>query len=270
MAHYLLKWNPDSWSEEKFREYFDAFERNEPSRWSCGNTKKIAPGDRFYLIKNGKQGNGLIGSGAILSTPYEAAHYDEQKAIDGKEALFVDVMFDYLVRPGGPIPILRSELESADLASPVWDTQGSGKTIPDPIATSLYSLWKTRVQVEEFQLPEEIAESDETFPEGATKRVAVNAYERSPEARRKCLNKWGYNCTVCHFHFELRYGPLGRGFMHVHHLRPLSSVKSSHDVNPVNDLRPVCPNCHAMLHRQSPPLSIEELQEVVGRYNVLR
>lgn len=247
-------------------EYFDKFERGESLKWGCGGTKKILPGDSFFLIKNGKEGKGIIGSGEIHSKPYNDDHYDEVKADAGKEALFVDVRFDYLIKPNGVIPIQRAELDNSGLSSTVWDAQGSGKTIPDTIASSLMQLWKTRVQIDELRLPDEVDDPNESYVEGASKKILVNAYERNPEARRKCLDKWGYNCIVCSFRFELHYGPLGKGYMHVHHLRPLASVKESHEVDPVKDLRPVCPNCHAMLHLQSPPMSIEELQTLVQKY----
>jgi hypothetical protein len=57
----------------------------------------------------------------------------------------------------------------------------------------------------------------------------------------------------------------GAGFIHVHHRKPLALIGRSYAVNPVKDLVPVCPNCHAMLHTQNPPLSVEELVEELGR-----
>lgn len=103
----------------------------------------------------------------------------------------------------------------------------------------------------------------ETFVEGATKRVIVNAYERSGKARSACLAHHGYSCTVCSFNFAAKFGEVGKGFMHVHHLTPISSNSKARDVDPINELRPVCPNCHAMLHKSDPPFSIEELQELI-------
>ena len=55
------------------------------------------------------------------------------------------------------------------------------------------------------------------------------------------------------------YGEIAKGFIHVHHLIPLSEIKENYQVNPKTDLIPVCPNCHAMLHRQDPPLTPEAL-----------
>lgn len=100
----------------------------------------------------------------------------------------------------------------------------------------------------------------DVFSEGARQVVQVNRYERNPDARRACLAHYGFACVVCGIDFEQKYGELGRGFIHVHHLVPLSTIGEEYVVDPIADLRPVCPNCHAMLHRQHPPLSIGELQ----------
>lgn len=107
--------------------------------------------------------------------------------------------------------------------------------------------------------PDEVGQ----FVEGATKRVVVNAYERDPEARASCLSRFGYDCSVCGFNFGRMYGELGDEFIHVHHLTPISATGVAHAVNPINDLRPVCPNCHAMLHKSDPPFSIDEMKELL-------
>jgi predicted restriction endonuclease len=97
--------------------------------------------------------------------------------------------------------------------------------------------------------------------EGSTIRVEVNAYERSSAARADCIRYHGCRCFVCKMSFGETYGQIGEGFIHVHHIKPLSSVAEKYAIDPVHDLVPVCPNCHAMLHRQSPPLTVEELRK---------
>jgi len=67
---------------------------------------------------------------------------------------------------------------------------------------------------------------------------------------------------VCGMDFVSRYGELGSGFIHVHHVIPVSKMGPNYIVDPINDLTPVCPNCHAMLHRKDPPLEIEELKGI--------
>ncbi|WP_069353648.1 HNH endonuclease [Burkholderia cenocepacia] len=98
-----------------------------------------------------------------------------------------------------------------------------------------------------------------TILEGAMKRVTVNAYERNPVARKACLAFHGYRCAACGFDFEAVYGDIGRGYIHVHHLRPLSSVGASYVIDPIKDLIPLCANCHAMIHRSDPPLAVDVL-----------
>ena len=96
--------------------------------------------------------------------------------------------------------------------------------------------------------------------EGAVYRVSVSAYERNPEARRRCIAAHGAKCCICEFDFGKAYGSVVDGFIHVHHLAPLSQAGGEHEVDPVADLRPVCPNCHAVLHSHVPAYSIEEVR----------
>ena len=110
-------------------------------------------------------------------------------------------------------------------------------------------------------LPDEIpAGEQKTLFEGAKRTITVNAYERNSKARQLCIKLYGTTCFVCNFDFELKFGEHGKGFIHVHHLTPISDIGEHYEVDPIKDLRPVCPNCHAMLHRVEPPLTIEELK----------
>lgn len=112
--------------------------------------------------------------------------------------------------------------------------------------------------------PDEIPKVDQDrIIEGAKVSVLVNRYERDPRARKRCIRHHGATCHVCAFDFSRVYGPLGEGFIHVHHLKPLSSLKRSYEVDPIKDLRPVCPNCHAMLHKGGETLSIQDLKRVM-------
>lgn len=114
--------------------------------------------------------------------------------------------------------------------------------------------------------PEYLAEEvsgDEAVVEGAKRTVTVNVYERDPSARVRCIARWSSACVVCGFDFAQMYGELGKGFIHVHHLRPLGEIGEEYLLNPEEDLRPVCPDCHAMLHRVRPAMSIEDLRKVV-------
>lgn len=110
-------------------------------------------------------------------------------------------------------------------------------------------------------LAEEVVDP-ERYIEGVTKTISVNVYERNPQARAACLAVHGYKCSICGFDFEKEYGGIGKGFIHVHHLKQLADIGEAYELNPVDDLRPVCPNCHAMLHKRRPAFSIKELQQI--------
>ncbi len=118
---------------------------------------------------------------------------------------------------------------------------------------------KILISQSEASYPDELDISEKLF-EGIPKTVLVNSYERNPIARAKCIEHHGVQCFVCEFDFEKEYGDIGKGFIHVHHLTQLSEIRQGYEVDPVNDLRPVCPNCHAMLHKRNPPFTIDELK----------
>lgn len=111
-------------------------------------------------------------------------------------------------------------------------------------------------------------EDDEKLYEGALMTVKANKYERNQKARRECVAKKGYRCLVCGKDFEEQYGSIGKGFIHVHHLTPISSIGKEYELNVDKDLAPVCPNCHYMLHRHNPPYTIEELKEKLEQQKI--
>lgn len=89
-------------------------------------------------------------------------------------------------------------------------------------------------------------------------------FERSSIARQRCIEANGTTCVVCGFNFEEKYGYIGKGFIHVHHIIPLNEIGSSYKVNYKKDLIPVCPNCHAMLHRKNDgAFTWEELKQMI-------
>lgn len=106
-------------------------------------------------------------------------------------------------------------------------------------------------------------ESQVEYREGLVKQIKVNAYERDPKARKKCIEYYGTDCVVCGFNFGKIFGKLGEGFIHVHHLKPISSIGQEYLIDPIKDLRPVCPNCHAMLHQGKETVSIENLKQML-------
>lgn len=152
----------------------------------------------------------------------------------------------------------------------LWATWSTGWREPNGF------VWQMLPQVAEaleqlgWVTPAGFVSPDEVHPaaqlvEGAVCRITVNAYERNPEARRQCIAAHGTDCCICGFSFGAVYGAEADGYIHVHHVRPLSEVGGEYVVDPVEDLRPVCPNCHAVLHLGERCRTIEEVRQLLGR-----
>lgn len=174
----------------------------------------------------------------------------------------VKVCFDVLIDSDeNPEDVLLvKDLESGKLSSVDWHPRAGGNEIPSAAALELERLWSQHTRhLVETTSPGEITDPTR-FAEGALRTVHVNAYERSSVARRACITHWGAKCHVCGFDFESMYGERGVGFIEVHHLKPVSEVGEQYEVDPVRDLRPVCSNCHSMIHRREPMMTLEELQ----------
>jgi predicted HNH restriction endonuclease len=107
---------------------------------------------------------------------------------------------------------------------------------------------------------------DKSFAEGSRKKVLVNSYERNPDLRKTSIALYGTICKICDFNFAEHYGPRGIGFIELHHIVPLSELGHEHIAN-AEDLLPVCSNCHSMIHRSKPFLTIAEMQDLYFLYN---
>jgi len=103
------------------------------------------------------------------------------------------------------------------------------------------------------------------FPEGAMKKVVVNAHERDRRTRQQCIRKYGRKCCICRLLFDKRYGKQFDSLIHVHHLRPLHKIGKEYQIDPIKDLRPICPNCHPVVHRRNPAYTIEEVQSFLSK-----
>ncbi|MEP0917213.1 HNH endonuclease [Leptolyngbya sp. DQ-M1] len=113
--------------------------------------------------------------------------------------------------------------------------------------------------VSSVRLSEEVSDNQKLV-EGSVCQVTINSYERNPEARRRCIEYYGVSCCICGFNFEEKFGSVAQGFIHVHHLKPLSEIQQEYEVDPIADLRPVCPNCHAMIHLGGKTRRMEEVK----------
>lgn len=264
--------------------------KDDPSRKAAitrnwNRLAEISPGDKFVAYV---PGNKYFASGTVISPRRTVAPKDQ-----------VDLVTDYLKRKKSytkgyvyfPPSVVYENFTDEHNNNPVridvesWeDFVPSGVTVDWPalprhktvyaaiaiekdhfatINSTLAGEPKTELLAEEIEEPEK-------FLEGASKSIAVNTYERSRKARTKCIEHHGWNCAVCDYNMAEMYGELGEGVIHVHHLRGLRSLGEEYDVDPIEDLRPVCPNCHAILHTSSPAMSIKKLRKLLSKKSAIQ
>ena len=210
------------------------------------NWKNIQIGDEVFIY-TGDQDLGIIGYATVRAVEQRTdgwcilPHFDLARS----RALLENPVPAAVVREWVPFP--RKSV--VNLAS-----------FQEPLRARL--PWTGRDAVADSILPEEIIQPG-GLVEGSVRSITVNAYERNPQARRECIHAHGTTCWICGFSFGAVYGKVADGYIHVHHLRPLSEVNGEYVVDPVKDLRPVCPNCHAVLHLGGECRSIEEVMKMV-------
>ena len=133
--------------------------------------------------------------------------------------------------------------------------------LPSEIAAEFERLWSERAGISPPPAPAEV-DDEIHYMEGAVSTATVNRYERDPAARAACLEHYGYKCQVCAVSPSLTYGPEAADLIEVHLKVPLYQVREIGAVDPVRDLVPVCPNCHAMLHHGG-QRTVEEVRAMV-------
>lgn len=252
MAAILLGWNPQRWAWHDYDEWAAQVRRHGKRRdtWSVGRRVNIAAGSDAWLLLQGKH-RGLIGRAIVRSEPYEDRHFSDP----AKTANYVEIDWLSLLPIPDRIPPFVLNAEAPGVP---WDhVYESGRSVPTKSEAAVHSLWQRFGPQHETRDPSELPQG--LFPEGAVRTIVVNRYERDPRARAACVEHWGQACLACGLDFASVYGELGKGFIHVHHLTPVSQLGPDYQVDPVADLRPLCPNCHAMVHTQDPPLSPDDL-----------
>ncbi|QSX09665.1 HNH endonuclease [Alkalibacter rhizosphaerae] len=110
-------------------------------------------------------------------------------------------------------------------------------------------------------------EYSEIRPEGNVKYIYGKKYERDPVNRANAIKYHGTICKICGFDFEEVYGQRGKGYIEIHHIKPLSFIGEEVKINPITDLIPVCANCHRMIHRRKNDiLDLEEMKDIIDKY----
>ena len=105
---------------------------------------------------------------------------------------------------------------------------------------------------------------NDEYVEGQVKEIQFFRRKRSKTLRDACIKKYGSVCYVCGFDFEAHYGPRGHNYIEVHHLNPMANYDEEHSIT-IDDLRPLCSNCHSMIHRD-PVSGITDIEAFIIDY----
>ncbi len=259
MASYFFSWNPKD-SDIKIHHIEKAINKLRQGEiyeesWGCTFLyKKMNIGDIFYLYRSGKTNNGIIGYGFIAEKLGKHLHWIEEKKQKGEHHNKVKLIFsDLFLEP----VITYEELKSLLGEKPVL--QGGARSCEENTSFILQQFFFKK----KYALEKE-NELSKVYIEGDKKERINIYYERNLAARTICIEHHGLKCSVCNFKFTDLYGDLGDGIIDIHHLTALSEIGVEHVVDPIEDLRPVCPNCHRMLHKKTPAYTIEELKEIIN------
>ena len=147
MKTYLLTWNPAKWP---WADLADCIRQITTSghyqeRWSCGRNRRIVEGDRVFLLRQGLEPRGIVGSGRAISDVFDDWHWDEIKRAAGQRVWCIDVEFDTLLDAEHEPILLRAQLSEGMLGQMHWDPQSSGTTIPEDVAKQLEIEWATLI-----------------------------------------------------------------------------------------------------------------------------
>jgi 5-methylcytosine-specific restriction protein A len=272
MATFLLTWVPERYPLARLRDReIAATHRGESCIWSTGTRKKMDRGDRLFALKQGPEDPGVFGVGRAVSEIYlgKLEHERRDSAInDDETALVVDVTFDTLFEPDEE-HVLPLELLKDRIPGVFWHPRGSGIQVPEDSAQQLEVEWKRHVrQIDVIESAEPPSEADlkNCATEGLRRLVQHLQIERNPQIVRDAKKHWyregpSLRCSCRQISFREMYGDRGDGFIEAHHVKPLAELgESEQAVTRIEDLQPVCANCHRMLHKQ-PALAISGLSK---------
>jgi|HubBroStandDraft_1064217.scaffolds.fasta_scaffold271934_2 hypothetical protein len=219
---------------------------------SVGSKKSVkflesACNNRIWLIEGQKEQDGKmrysLAYSFIANRVEERTNQEEENAVIGSSVIYFEDErlneYDWFKE------LLK---EQANFSLGFQATQRP--TIIQALETHL-NLWSFK---------EENVGVGEQYIEGERQPREIEVRSRSEKARRACVAHWGVKCYACGFDFGRFYGGRGDGFIEVHHRKLLSSADSGREVNPIDDLIPLCANCHRIVHLESPPLDVDILR----------
>lgn len=209
---WLLTWNPDNWNWENYDEACISTKDGETVvvPWTCSSRQPIA-GDEIFLIKLGKQPRGIIAHGRVAKAPYEAPHYDPEKAAAGIVAGHIDAEYDWIQNHENELLLLQDDLKDK-FPEQQWSPMGSGIEIRNEYISDIRKMWKELItktdngywpSLEEYnpgitseQWADFILKDSEKYP--STLEMLIAMCDNGGKATCKHLSKiLGVETTAC-------------------------------------------------------------------------
>lgn len=250
MKTFLLTWNPEKWPWDDLADSIARVHAGEEvaDQWTMVR-KEAMQGDQVFLLKQGKEPRGIMGSGKVTGSTEIGPHYNRERAQKGDTRRYVPFVFETLVAPDELLPIAKIQEISGGPNN--FQPQGSGCLLTEDVARQVEKLWSEHLRGLTGDL-------EKYAYEGQQRRAFVIHRHRETKLRdekiRQTLQQNGGKlcCQVpgCDFDFSVIYGAVGEGYAQVHHLKPLAEIEGKRK-STLNDLIVVCANCHAMIHRNS-------------------
>jgi 5-methylcytosine-specific restriction enzyme A len=266
MNSYLFAWNPAKWNWTSLEDAVQQLKEKGhfTQMWSCISRKTIQPGDRAFIVKLGTEPKGIFASGTVSTYPFLARHWSGED----RDVNRVMIDFDVLLNPEKDTILGLDIFKVGGLSKQTWTPQSSGISIKSEVVDELEAVWFEFLRTHKFRHNPFVSNDEKrgSHTEGTPIQVILTRYERNRQARRDCIDHYGAKCEVCDFNFENSYGNVGKGFIHVHHLTEIATIGEKYEIDPIKDLRPVCPNCHAMIHKRRPAYTIDEIKRFL-KYN---
>jgi len=126
----------------------------------------------------------------------------------------------------------------------------------------IFALCNNRLKADELSV--DVPDRRVEFPEGRLYEKLHKQRERDARvialAKRDMKQRLGkLICQVCNFDFKERYGTIGEDFIEAHHTIPVHTLENNSKTS-IEDIALVCSNCHSMIHRRSPCITIDQLK----------
>jgi 5-methylcytosine-specific restriction enzyme A len=289
MTGIILGWNPNNWDRWNYPAAVARLGETGlvVERWGVGVASAIPAGADAWLVLQGNHAGGLIGHGVVISeqaapgqapepehgharepgqAPAQGELLHRLKAESEPPEPSVLIAFDALLPLGEQVPY--DVLHEGAPGIP-WDVlPDSGLHVLPTVEATVRGLWR---EFGPLPGPDPTQPVPGSYPQDAVVWVLVNRYERDEDARRACLARHGTSCAACGFSFELKYGEAGMDSIQVHHLVPVVQLGAGYELDPITDLVPLCPNCHAVAHfGVDTPRTVAELRRIISEAGYLR